>query len=71
MIKDIQDAIQYGIGKDFWDEESSLVSGYHDKFGEQLDCEMVSTHISDDNENAIILNIGKETYSILIEHIYP
>lgn len=39
MIKHIQDAISYGLFEDFRAEDSTLVAGFHECFGEQLDCE--------------------------------
>lgn len=43
MIKHIQDAISYGLLEDFRAEDSTLVAGFHECFGEQLDCEEFSS----------------------------
>lgn len=51
MIKHIQDAISYGLFEDFRAEDSTLVAGFHECFGEQLDCEEFSSW-PDENEAA-------------------
>lgn len=36
MIGCIKDAIQSGLYQDFWGEDSLLVDGFHERYGEQL-----------------------------------
>ena len=36
MIGCIKDAIQSGLYQDFWGEDSLLVDGFHECYGEQL-----------------------------------
>lgn len=44
MIGCIKDAIQSGLYQDFWGEDSLLVDGFHECYGEQLTCEGFCTY---------------------------
>lgn len=69
MIKHIQDAISYGLYEDFRAEDSTLVTGFHECFGEQLDCAEAFSSWPDENEAGVLhlaLGEGKQ-FKISIE----
>lgn len=60
MIKHIQDAISYGLYEDFRAEDSTLVAGFHECFGEQLDCEAFSSW--PDEKEAGVLHLARSVW---------
>lgn len=68
MIKHIQDAISYGLFEDFWAEDSTLVTGFHKCFGEQLDCEAFSSWPDENEAGVLHLALGEDKqFKISIE----
>lgn len=60
MIKHIQDAISYGLYEDFRAEDSTLVAGFHECFGEQLDCEAFSSWPDEKEAGVLHLALGED-----------
>ena len=68
MIKHIQDAISYGLYEDFRAEDSTLVAGFHECFGEQLDCEAFSSWPDEKEAGVLHLALGEgKQFKISIE----
>ena len=68
MIKHIQDAISYGLLEDFRAEDSTLVTGFHECFGEQLDCEAFSSWPDEKEAGVLHLALGEgKQFKISIE----
>ena len=68
MIKHIQDAISYGLLEDFRAEDSTLVAGFHECFGEQLDCEEFSSWPDEKEAGVLHLALGEDKqFKISIE----
>lgn len=68
MIKHIQDAISYGLYEDFRAEDSTLVAGFHECFGEQLDCEAFSSWPDEKEAGVLHLALGEDKqFKISIE----
>lgn len=68
MIKHIQDAISYGLYEGFWAEDSILVTGFHECFGEQLDCEAFSSWPDEKEAGVLHLALGEgKQFKISIE----
>ena len=68
MIKHIQDAISYGLFEDFRAEDSTLVAGFHECFGEQLDCEEFSSWPDENEAGVLHLALGEDKqFKISIE----
>ena len=68
MIKHIQDAISYGLYEGFWAEDSILVTGFHECFGEQLDCEAFSSWPDENEAGVLHLALGEDKqFKISIE----
>lgn len=68
MIKHIQDAISYGLFEDFRAEDSTLVTGFHECFGEQLDCEAFSSWPDENEAGVLHLALGEDKqFKISIE----
>lgn len=68
MINYIVDAIRYGLDKDFWSEDSCLVEGCHECYGEQLDCESLLIWKDDINGTMLHLSLGAgKKYQITVE----
>ena len=58
MIGYIKDAIQSGLYQDFWGEDSLLVDGFHECYGEQLTCEGFCAYPSSTDDNVVYVDIG-------------
>lgn len=68
MIKHIQDAISYGLYEGFWAEDSILVTGFHECFGEQLNCEAFSSWPDEKEAGVLHLALGEgKQFKISIE----
>lgn len=71
MISYIKDAIQSGLYQDFWGEDSLLVDGFHERYGEQLTCEFCAYPSSTD-DNVVYVDIGEDSvhrFKITIEEV--
>lgn len=70
MIGYIKDAIQSGLYQDFWGEDSLLVDGFHECYGEQLTCEGFCAYPSSTDDNVVYVDIGGDSvhrFKITIE----
>lgn len=68
MIEHIRDIIAWGLNEDFWSEDSCLVDGYYECYGEQLDCEGLLIWKDDVNGTILHLSLGAgKQYKITIE----
>ena len=70
MIGCIKDAIQSGLYQDFWGEDSLLVDGFHECYGEQLTCEGFCAYPSSMDDNVMYVDIGEDSvhrFKITIE----
>ena len=72
MIGCIKDAIQSGLYQDFWGEDSLLVDGFHECYGEQLTCEEFYVYPSSMDDNVMYVDIGEDSvhrFKITIEEV--
>lgn len=72
MIGYIKDAIQSGLYQDFWGEDSLLVDGFHECYGEQLTCEGFCAYPSSTDDNVVYVDIGGDSvhrFKITIEEV--
>ena len=72
MIGCIKDAIQSGLYQDFWGEDSLLVDGFHECYGEQLTCEELCVYPSSMDDNVMYVDIGEDSvrrFKITIEEV--
>ena len=72
MIGCIKDAIQSGLHQDFWGEDSLLVDGFHECYGEQLTCEELCVYPSSMDDNVMYVDIGEDSvrrFKITIEEV--
>ena len=73
MTEALYEVFEEAIDTDFWGEESILVGAYAElNGGEQLDCEMKSTAISEDADGKnMVLSVflGNKEYKVNI-HVY-
>lgn len=70
MIGYIKDAVQSGLYQDFWGEDSLLVDGFHECYGEQLTCEGFCAYPSSTDDNVVYVDIGEDSvhrFKIIIE----
>ena len=64
MIGYIKDAIQSGLYQDFLGEDSLLVDGIHEYYGEQLTCEKFYAYPSSTDDNVVYVDIGGDSVHI-------
>ena len=72
MIEYIRDIIAWGFNEDFWSEDSLLVDGFHECYGEQLTCEGFCAYPSSTYDNVVYVNIGGDSvhrFKITIEEV--
>ena len=72
MIGCIKDAIQSGLYQNFWGEDSLLVDGFHECYGEQLTCEELCVYPSSMDDNVMYVDIGEDSvrrFKITIEEV--
>ena len=72
MIGCIKDAIQSGLHQDFWGEDSLLVDGFYECYGEQLTCEGFCAYPSSTDDNVVYVDIGGDSvrrFKITIEEV--
>lgn len=72
MIEHIRDIIAWGLNEDFWSEDSLLVDGFHECYGEQLTCEGFCAYPSSTYDNVVYVNIGGDSvhrFKITIEEV--
>ena len=72
MIGCIKDAIQSGLYQDFWGEDSLLVDGFYECYGEQLTCEELCVYPSSMDDNVMYVDIGEDSvhrFTITIEEV--
>ena len=70
MIEHIRDIIAWGFNEDFWSEDSLLVDGFHECYGEQLTCEGFCAYPSSTDDNVVYVDIGGDSvhrFKITIE----
>lgn len=70
MIGYIKDAIQSGLYQDFWREDSLLVDGFQECYGEQLTCEGLNVYPDGTDDNVMYVDIGEDSccrFKITIE----
>ena len=70
MIGYIKDAIQSGLYQDFWREDSLLVDGFQERYGEQLTCEGLNVYPDGTDDNVMYVDIGEDSccrFKITIE----
>ena len=72
MIEHIRDIIAWGLNEDFWSEDSLLVDGFHECYGEQLTCEGFCAYPSSTDDNVVYVDIGGDSvhrFKITIEEV--
>ena len=72
MIEHIRDIIAWGLNEDFWGEDSLLVDGFHECYGEQLTCEGFCAYPSSTDDNVVYVDIGEDSvhrFTITIEEV--
>ena len=72
MIGCIKDVIQSGLHQDFWGEDSLLVDGFYECYGEQLTCEGFCAYPSSTDDNVVYVDIGEDSvhrFTITIEEV--
>lgn len=72
MIEYIRDIIAWGFNEDFWSEDSLLVDGFHECYGEQLTCEGFCAYPSSTDDNVVYVDIGGDSvhrFKITIEEV--
>lgn len=72
MIEYIRDIIAWGFNEDFWSEDSLLVDGFHECYGEQLTCEGFCAYPSSTDDNVMYVDIGEDSihrFKITIEEV--
>ena len=72
MIEHIRDIIAWGFNEDFWSEDSLLVDGFHECYGEQLTCEGFCAYPSSTDDNVVYVDIGGDSvhrFKITIEEV--
>ena len=72
MIEHIRDIIAWGLNEDFWGEDSLLVDGFHECYGEQLTCEGFCAYPSSTDDNVVYVDIGEDSvrrFKITIEEV--
>lgn len=72
MIEHIRDIIAWGLNEDFWSEDSLLVDGFHECYGEQLTCEGFCAYPSSTDDNVVYVDIGEDSvhrFKITIEGV--
>ena len=72
MIEHIRDIIAWGLNEDFWSEDSLLVDGFHECYGEQLTCEGFCAYPSSTDDNVVYVDIGEDSvhrFTITIEEV--
>lgn len=72
MIEHIRDIIAWGLNEDFWGEDSLLVDGFHECYGEQLTCEGFCVYPSSMDDNVVYVDIGGDSvrrFKITIEEV--
>lgn len=72
MIEHIRDIIAWGLNEDFWSEDSLLVDGFHECYGEQLTCEGFCAYPSSTDDNVVYVDIGEDSvhrFKITIEEV--
>ena len=68
----IKDAIQSGLYQDFWSEDSLLVDGFQECYGEQLTCEGLNIYPDGTDDNVMYVDIGEDScrrFTITIEEV--
>lgn len=72
MIEHIRDIIAWGLNEDFWSEDSLLVDGFHECYGEQLTCEGFCAYPSSADDNVVYVDIGGDSvhrFTITIKEV--
>ena len=72
MIEHIRDIIAWGLNEDFWGEDSLLVDGFYECYGEQLTCEGFCAYPSSTDDNVVYVDIGEDSvhrFKITIEEV--
>jgi hypothetical protein len=71
MAHALLQAFEAALDKEFWSSESELVAAYaHFNKGEQLDCEMINTAVSEDSDGKnmmLSVLLGNKEYRVSVQ----